>query len=63
MRVVVVGQRVFATRINSQHSPAAQVDFRAAYSDLTYEVYQLPQEGSNRVIVDARIRGGGEENG
>ena len=44
VRAVVVGQRVFATRINSQHSPAAQVDFRAAYSDLTYEVYHLPQE-------------------
>ena len=44
VRVVVVGQRVFAVRINSQHSATAQIDFRAAYNDLTYEVYQLPQE-------------------
>jgi glutathione synthase/RimK-type ligase-like ATP-grasp enzyme len=43
LRITVMGERVFAAEIFSQHSPRTQVDFRQAYADLRYGVHQLPQ--------------------
>lgn len=44
LRITVIGQQVFAAAVYSQHSQAARVDFRADYSDLSYDVYRLPDE-------------------
>ena len=41
VRITVVGNHLFAAAIHS-HAEAAQTDFRASYSDLTYTIYPLP---------------------
>ena len=41
LRVNVIGQRVFATKI-SAHSEDAYIDWRQDYDALTYETYHLP---------------------
>lgn len=50
VRSIVVGDQVFSIRINSQHSAAARVDFRAGYSELTYDPYQLPAAIEQRCL-------------
>lgn len=44
LRINVIGTRVFATEIHSQHSELARVDFRMGYNDLHYQVHQLPAD-------------------
>jgi glutathione synthase/RimK-type ligase-like ATP-grasp enzyme len=41
LRITVVGTHLFAAAIHS-HAEASQTDFRASYSDLTYEIFSLP---------------------
>lgn len=53
LRVTVVGDRVFPAAIYAQHSEAARLDFRNAYGDLRYGVYDLPpaiEEACLRVV-------------
>jgi glutathione synthase/RimK-type ligase-like ATP-grasp enzyme len=42
LRVNVIGTRVFAAEIHSQHSEQARIDFRLGYGDLTYAIHTLP---------------------
>ncbi len=42
LRINVIGERVFAAAIYAPANSAARIDFRAAYDDLRYEVYALP---------------------
>lgn len=42
LRINVIGSRVFAAEIYSQHSERAKVDFRLAYEDLHYGIHTLP---------------------
>ena len=45
LRVTVVGSRVFAVAIHSQHCAGARVDWRAASeTELVEELYELPEE-------------------
>ncbi len=51
LRITVMGERVFAAEIFSQHSPRTQVDFRQAYADLRYGVHALPQTIHDRCLA------------
>jgi len=42
LRVNVIGSRIFAAEIHSQHSEHARVDFRLGYADLRYSIHTLP---------------------
>ena len=42
IRVVIAGEQVLAAEIHSQRSARTQVDFRAAYEDLSYARHSLP---------------------
>lgn len=42
LRVTVIGERVFAAKINSQDTINGRLDWRKAYSDLRMEPYDLP---------------------
>jgi glutathione synthase/RimK-type ligase-like ATP-grasp enzyme len=44
LRINIIGTRVFAAEIHSQHSERARIDFRMGYSDLFYRVHQLPHQ-------------------
>ncbi|GHO79950.1 ATP-grasp ribosomal peptide maturase [Ktedonobacter sp. SOSP1-85] len=50
VRVVIMGERVFATEIHA-HSEEAHVDFRVDYSRLTYRVHQLPAEIEQQLLT------------
>ncbi len=53
LRITVVGKRVFAAAIYSQHAQEARIDFRQAYGELRYAIYQLPpaiEEACRRVV-------------
>jgi glutathione synthase/RimK-type ligase-like ATP-grasp enzyme len=42
LRLNVIGPRVFAAEIHSQHSERAKIDFRLGYQDLRYRIHTLP---------------------
>lgn len=42
LRVTVIGSRLFAAEIHSQHSERARVDFRLGYGELKYALHTLP---------------------
>ena len=44
VRVIVIGQQVFAVGIDSQRSAATSVDWRRNYANLHYQTHELPQE-------------------
>ena len=46
LRVVVIGQHIFAVEIHTQ----AQ-DFRTAYAEATYHVHQLPADLSSKLLA------------
>jgi D-alanine-D-alanine ligase-like ATP-grasp enzyme len=55
LRVVVIGRQIFAVEIHSQHSPKARLDWRRAYSDLTYAVHQLPAQLEEKLRLFVRM--------
>ena len=44
LRVTIIGEQVFAAKINSQDNEQTKVDFRDFTADVRYEAYQLPEE-------------------
>jgi glutathione synthase/RimK-type ligase-like ATP-grasp enzyme len=59
LRITVIGTRVFAAEIHSQHSDQAKVDFRLGYPDLIYGVHQLPpaiEHGCLALVQRFRLR-------
>lgn len=42
LRINIIGERVFAAEIHSQHSQYARIDFRLGYGDLHYAIHTLP---------------------
>lgn len=54
LRVVVIGRRIFAAEIHSQHSERARLDFRQGYSDLTYDVHRLPDDIQAKALALVR---------
>jgi glutathione synthase/RimK-type ligase-like ATP-grasp enzyme len=50
LRVTVVGKRVLSVAIDSQRVAASQVDWRASYKDLRYQIYELPTSLSDQCI-------------
>ncbi len=44
LRITVVGEHVFPAEISYTHAERAAVDWRTAYQDLQYGMYQLPQD-------------------
>lgn len=57
LRITVMGERVFAAEIFSQHSPRTQVDFRQAYTDLRYGIHTLPQTIHDRCLTLTKALG------
>lgn len=57
LRITVMGERVFAAEIFSQHSPRTQVDFRQAYADLRYGIHTLPQTIHDRCLTLTKALG------
>jgi glutathione synthase/RimK-type ligase-like ATP-grasp enzyme len=49
IRVVVIGQQVFAAEIHSPH-----LDFRQNYDENTYRIHRLPEETKQRVLALVR---------
>ncbi len=50
VRATVIGKHVFSVAIESQQSPASQVDWRASYRDLRYRIYELPSGISRQCV-------------
>jgi len=55
LRVVVIGQQVFAAEIHSQHSERAKIDFRQGYEDITYDVHILPEDIKTKIFSLVRL--------
>jgi len=54
LRVTVIGEDVFAARINSQDDPRTAVDCRSYTADIKYEAESLPPEIERRCIAFLR---------
>ncbi len=48
LRVTIIGDYVFAAKINSQQSEKTKVDMRDYSADILYEAFELPTEIENR---------------
>lgn len=48
LRITVIGNHVFAAKINSQESEKTKIDFRDYSADILYEAFQLPDEIETR---------------
>jgi ATP-grasp ribosomal peptide maturase len=52
LRITIIGRKVFATAIDSQHSPLTMIDFRRSYDALgAYHPYQLPEEIEQKLLL------------
>ncbi|MGB8346821.1 MAG: hypothetical protein WCD86_18175, partial [Ktedonobacteraceae bacterium] len=51
LRITVIGSQVFAAEIHSQHSESTAIDWRRSYSDLLYEIHQLPEEIAEKCLL------------
>ncbi len=54
LRVVVIGQQIFAVELHVPQDEDAQIDFRRAYDRLTYRVHQLPEHLKAKVVALVR---------
>lgn len=55
LRITVIGERIFAAEIYSQHSELARVDFRRQYADLRYGIHQLPDTLAAKILALMRF--------
>lgn len=55
LRITVIGERIFAAEIYSQHSEKARVDFRQQYADLRYGIHQLPEAIQTKIMALMRF--------
>ena len=49
LRIIVIGERIFAIEIHNQHSEVAKIDWRRQYADLRYQVHHLPQDIQEKI--------------
>ncbi len=57
LRVVIMGKRLFAVEIFSQHAEASSLDWRRSYKDLRYGVHQLPPTIEEKLFRLVRLFG------
>lgn len=51
LRVTVVGDKLFAARINSQNDPHTEVDCRKLNTNVSYSKYELPDDWARRILA------------
>ena len=49
LRVIVMGENLFAVEIHNQQSTRARIDWRMQYADLRYEIHTLPMSIQQRI--------------
>ncbi|GCE09485.1 hypothetical protein [Dictyobacter aurantiacus] len=57
LRVVIIGQQIFAAEIHSQHTAHGRIDFRRDYPNLTYKAHQLPDDLAQKLFDLVRFFG------
>jgi len=50
IRVVIIGDKIFAVEIHSQEHPDSIVDFRGAISEITHKAHKLPKEIEEKLL-------------
>ena len=49
LRIIVIGEKIFAVEIHNQHSELAKVDWRRQYADLRYQVHHLSGDVQEKI--------------